>query len=57
MGSLYINKKIFVFIFKFFRFGSSEAESSEAESSEVESSEAESLLLMPLSILFTKSLT
>ena len=35
----------------------SETESSEAESSEAESSEAESLLPIPLSILFTKSLT
>ena len=62
MGSLYISKKNFIFIFKFFRVESSGAEfskveSSEAEYSEAESSEAESLLPMPLNILSTKSLT
>ena len=45
MGSSYFDKKLF--ISKFFR----------VESSEAESFKVESLLPMPLSILYTKSLT
>ena len=50
MGSSYFDEKLF--ISKFFMVESSDAESSEAESFKVES-----LLPMPLSVLYTKSLT
>ena len=55
IGSLYFDKKLF--ISKFFRVKSCGVESSDAESTEAESFKVESLLPMPLSIFYTKSLT
>ena len=55
MGSLYFDKKLF--IFKFLGVESCGVESCEVESCGVKSCGTESLLPMPLNILSTKSLT